>query len=307
MLFFLIMNNITVIIPHKNSPTLLKRCVDSIPDLDTIEVIIIDDNSDEMHLDNFPKFNRKKIETIFSKTSLTAGGARNIGLNKATGNWILFADADDFFLKDSFTTFIDSIVKGVDIIYYKVSSVYSDTLKPATRHIGVNRLVSNFKNSELELRVKHIVPWGKMFSLDFIKKNNFTFDEVPASNDVFFGLLTGFNAAKIKVVEKEVYCITMNEGSLINTLSSKNNFSRYLVALRYNKFLREHKLNNFQNSVRPLFFNSIKFGIKDFIKYLKLLIVYKESLFYDLNITRSIKSFFLLKKNNKQHKKYITK
>ena len=34
------------IIPHKNCPNLLQRCVDSIPERDDVQVIVVDDNSD---------------------------------------------------------------------------------------------------------------------------------------------------------------------------------------------------------------------------------------------------------------------
>jgi glycosyltransferase involved in cell wall biosynthesis len=41
------MYNYSFIIPHKNCPDLLQRCVDSIPDRDDVQVIVVDDNSDE--------------------------------------------------------------------------------------------------------------------------------------------------------------------------------------------------------------------------------------------------------------------
>ena len=37
----------SIIIPHKNTPSLLQRCLDSIPQRSDIEIIIVDDNSDE--------------------------------------------------------------------------------------------------------------------------------------------------------------------------------------------------------------------------------------------------------------------
>ena len=50
------MINYTVIIPHKNIPELLQRCLDSIPERDDIQVIVVDDNSDESRVsfDHFP-------------------------------------------------------------------------------------------------------------------------------------------------------------------------------------------------------------------------------------------------------------
>ena len=45
------MYNYTVIIPHKNCPDLLQRALDSIPEKDDIQVIIVDDNSDASIVD----------------------------------------------------------------------------------------------------------------------------------------------------------------------------------------------------------------------------------------------------------------
>lgn len=51
----------SVIIPHKNRQEIIQRCINSIPDRDDIEIIIIDDNSDSnlVDFDNYPGKDRK--------------------------------------------------------------------------------------------------------------------------------------------------------------------------------------------------------------------------------------------------------
>ena len=44
--------NISIIIPHKNIPKLLERCLNSIPEREDIQIIIVDDNSDEKYKNN---------------------------------------------------------------------------------------------------------------------------------------------------------------------------------------------------------------------------------------------------------------
>ena len=90
----------TIIIPHKNIPLLLQRCLDSIPLRQDIQVVIVDDNSSPavVDFDNFPGSERKDTEIIHTSESKGAGYARNCGLAAAKGRWLLFADADDFFL-----------------------------------------------------------------------------------------------------------------------------------------------------------------------------------------------------------------
>lgn len=297
----------SIIIPHKNSTTLLQRCIDSIPKEDDIEIIIVDDNSQHIDKQNFPGNDRPHVKTFFSDIKLTAGGARNKALTMVSGKWLLFADADDFFTQNAFQTFRKTINNQYDILYYKVESKYSDTLEPATRHLGVNNMVSQFQKNENIIRLKHIVPWGKVFSAKFIKEGNFTFDEVPASNDMMFGVKTGFYAKKVAAIYQSVYCITMNRGSISNTLSKVNNRSRYQVMLRCNQFLREKGFVHHQNSIRPFIFNALKFGIREFFLSIKLLIKYKGNFFYDFNTLRVVKSFFKLNKREKNNQKYIKK
>ena len=91
------MINYSIIIPHKNIPDLLTRCVNSIPQRGDIQIIVVDDNSDQAYLDIFPSFYRSDLEVIFTKEGRGAGYARNIGLKRAKGKWLLFADADDYY------------------------------------------------------------------------------------------------------------------------------------------------------------------------------------------------------------------
>ena len=61
--------SISIIIPHYNTPSLLKRCIDSIPIREDIEVIIVDDNSDSNIVDfaHFPGHERTYTKVIFTK------------------------------------------------------------------------------------------------------------------------------------------------------------------------------------------------------------------------------------------------
>ena len=91
--------NYSIIIPHKNIPKLLQRCLDSIPQRDDVQVIIVDDNSDPSIVDfeKFPGLKRKNTIVVFDKSSKGAGHARNIGIERSNSKWLIFADADDFF------------------------------------------------------------------------------------------------------------------------------------------------------------------------------------------------------------------
>lgn len=95
------MVNYSIIIPHKNIPDLLQRCLDSISPREDVQVIVVDDNSDLLIVDfeHFPGIDRDDVELIFPKDGKGAGYTRNVGLDHAVGKWLLFVDADDFYTR----------------------------------------------------------------------------------------------------------------------------------------------------------------------------------------------------------------
>lgn len=111
--------NYSVIIPHKNIPTLLQHCIDSIPRRDDVQIIVVDDNSDpeKVDFDNFPGKDDPHVELYFTKEGKGAGYARNVGLEHAKGKWLLFADADDYFLEDLNRLMNDYLNSHSDIIF----------------------------------------------------------------------------------------------------------------------------------------------------------------------------------------------
>jgi glycosyltransferase involved in cell wall biosynthesis len=260
----------SIIIPHRNIPNLLQRCLNSIPRRSDIQIIIVDDNSDEDKVDfnQFPGLEDQYVEVYLTKESKGAGYARNVGLKHAKGKWLLFADADDFFTKNAFEYLFTEMDSLHEIIYFKVTSCYSDTYKSANRDKQFNLLIDNFiygiKNAGERIKYRHVVPWGKMIKAELIKQNHIIFDEIIASNDVMFVLNTGYLALSVVAVDNIIYCITRRNGSL-DTMTNKNYnifLNRYLVVLKFNTFLKERKLSQWQISTISYILKSIRFGFE---------------------------------------------
>ena len=93
---------LSIIIPHYNTSDLLEKLLSTIPKDKNIEVIVIDDKSQDKHIEDIEdlKTEEKYIDFLFLKNQTLkkgAGTCRNIGLDHAQGEWVLFADADDYF------------------------------------------------------------------------------------------------------------------------------------------------------------------------------------------------------------------
>jgi glycosyltransferase involved in cell wall biosynthesis len=302
----------SIIIPHKNSPELLQRCLDSIPRRKDIQIIIVDDNSDENIVDfkNFPGLGEEYVEVYLTKEGKGAGYARNMGLEHVKGKWLLFADADDFFTENAFDYLCAEVDSPHEIIYFKVISCYSDTYEPADRDKLTNPYIDNFinknKNAENRIRYKSIVPWGKMIKIDFVNRENIRFEEISAGNDVWFSLLAGHSANSINAINQIIYCVTRNKGGITSTLNIESLTTRYIVILRYNEFLRKKNVEQCQSSIIPFLYRSLKyFGIISFFRFLKLAIHYKNNPF--LGIGNSLYVFFFLYRERIKKARYIVK
>jgi len=212
--------NYSIIIPHKNIPVLLKRCLDSIPRRNDVQIIVIDDNSDPdiVNFEQFPGLNEPFIEVVFTKDGKGAGFARNIGLEKATGKWILFADADDYFNECINDILNDYINFDADIVYFKHNSVDSDTYTPAYRceHFlkYIDYWLRSKKKADALLRYSHASVWSRIHKTELIRKHCISFDEVLIANDVTFAYLSGFYASSIHADPRILYCTTIRKDSI---------------------------------------------------------------------------------------------
>ena len=214
--------NYSFIIPHKNIPALLTRCVSSIPRRKDVQIIIIDDNSDPdvVDFEQFPYREDPTIDIVFDKSGLGAGHARNLGLEKAKGKWLIFADADDFFLYSIHQILDDYIESEADLIFFQSISLDSETYQLAKeQRSGSNMYVSNLlkgaEGAEAILRFCHHVPWCKIVRSQVVEKNRIRFDEIKRCNDTHFSYLVGHYAKDIKGDNRAAYCVTDRENSTV--------------------------------------------------------------------------------------------
>ena len=248
----------SIIIPHKEIPDLLMRCLQSIPVSEDIQVIVVDDNSADAdtYLERYPELSRPYLEFIRTTKGGGAGYARNVGLDHAKGKWILFADSDDFFVEDMYDIICSYVDSEADVIYFKNRAVLSDNISIATnRDPHVNRIIDQYltDGDEWPVRAQMFVPWAKMIKRNLMGKYNIRFDEVMYADDAFCTLQIGYYAVTIQVDDRVLYVVTTRPDSQMSDFCLKPNELRLRAeaAFRMDKFMlqndfcREHRLNFF--------------------------------------------------------------
>ncbi len=211
--------NYSIIIPHRNIPDLLMRCLASIPVRGDVQVIVVDDNSDnaDRYLEQYPELSRPNLEFVRTTSGKGAGYARNVGLDHAKGKWLIFADADDFFT-DEFESLLDENVNAKeDIVFFPSLWVMSeDITKPSPVNNWINPMIERYfaSGDEMEIRCRIPNPWGKFYKREFIESHSFRFHETRCANDMFFVISACVSSPAVKVVNTPIYYYTFRSDSL---------------------------------------------------------------------------------------------
>lgn len=222
----------SVIIPHYNTPELLREAVASVPVRPDIEVLVSDD-----------------------KEGRGAGWARNRVLGQAQGIWLLFLDADDIFTPNAFDAFDRMTAHtDADLICFRLCSTFADTGEPSNRDAHLNRLVDAWLQQPDEhntnaLRYHFHEPVAKLIRRSVVEEHHITFEEVRWANDVRFSAETGHYARSIIAAPDIVYDARVRYGSLVNQLTLDSRQCRYEVMLRHNRMLRQWGHPEMQESI----------------------------------------------------------
>ena len=183
---------ISIIIPAYNAETTLKRCVRSvlIQDYEEYEIIVVDDGSKD-ETSAICDWYEKKYEAVQVIHSENKGvsSARNLGLEKAMGDYILFLDADDQLVSDALNTLAAHTANAEWIIgnYFLVEE---EKNRRIAHQMYFNEGVHEGKWNELpELasnRLFHFI-WGKLYDRHIIQQFQLRFNEnMSYGEDILF-------------------------------------------------------------------------------------------------------------------------
>lgn len=174
------MAKVSIIIPAYNSEKTLAACLGNVihQTLQDIEIILINDcstdNTFKIMLDFEAAYPDKTI-VVNSDRNRGAGGARNIGLSYASGEYIGFVDSDDIPSADMFEKlYIKAKERDYDIVD---CGYYNEAADNAMIHTSddLTGLLDNHKRSELIVSGGYF--WSKLFRHSFLDKAGLQFRE----------------------------------------------------------------------------------------------------------------------------------
>lgn len=138
--------SISIIIPIYNAASLIKRCLDSVYDQKgnyKLEVIVIDDGSTDNSVEIVRNYTHP-VE-LFLQPNQGPASARNKGIEAATGKYLAFLDADDYWLQGFLQETVEFLEKNAVPIAVNVGQIHKiigkpDTIAPAFLRSPLNTI-----------------------------------------------------------------------------------------------------------------------------------------------------------------------
>lgn len=145
------MKKISIIVPIYNAEKTLRKCINSIINqtYNNLEIILVNDGSNDKSKEICEEFELldKRI-IVINKKNGGQSSARNLGLEKSTGDFIAFVDSDDWIDKDIYKHCIKIIESNdCDIVDFNVTFVYED--EKTTKHSNQSPFIRSIEGKEI--------------------------------------------------------------------------------------------------------------------------------------------------------------
>jgi glycosyltransferase involved in cell wall biosynthesis len=252
---------ISVIVPVYNSEKYLHKCIDSIlsQSFTNFELLLVDDGSQDCSGEICDEYTVKDSRVrAFHKANSGVSSARNLGIENANGEWVVFVDSDDWcepkYLEDFFSSNFDVqtddlVIQGRkenDAIVPLKSGIYTDISKG----LSSNNLLT------------FGAPYCKLYSRDLINKNNIRFPlDYSYGEDTVFFFHVLYHIKRLIIIEKYNYhYIKASDSSLSRKDHDFDHLEKFMIdSMNYIKAIDDkYKANNsLVDAYKPHFLNTL--------------------------------------------------
>lgn len=228
----------TFIIPFYNLPIhYLERMLSSIPSREDVQIIVVDDCSSPkiVNTEELENVTQKyKAELIFSQKNQGPGIARNTGLLKAKGNWVLFADADDVYNTESLDKLLSLCCNTAsDVVWF-----------------GINGNLFGFRESQEKIQyctqeekwrfLQFVGPVNKVIRKKLLLDNSIYFDNTFYGEDQIFSIKLVCLSKCPAVFSTNIYNYISNPASLSKTEDIHRLIDGFNTEMKFNSILKKY-------------------------------------------------------------------
>lgn len=236
---------VSIIIPAYNVEKYLKKCVESLlsQTYENLEILIVDDGSKDKTLEvaNELSLKDERIK-VLTKENGGVSSARNLGLDNATGKYIVFVDGDDFISNQYVEVMLKTLVENdLDIVscdFVRVKEGQEYSFKKCGKvkckeYEAEEYFKEMFSGNTLCLALVAL----KIYRADLLK--NFRFDtSLSQGEDISYNYVVLKKAKKVGFIKNQLYAYLIRMGSAVH---SKFSTRRFCLMYKLNEFAVEMK------------------------------------------------------------------
>lgn len=223
---------LSVIVPVYNTEKLLSKCIESLlaQTLKDIELIFVNDCSPDNSIKLLREYEKKHpdiMKVIDSPVNLRQGGARNLGLKIAKGEYVGFVDSDDFVTPTMFEQMYWEAKKGeYDVVGCQYKQVDKDYNEIQEIKVNIPEQVGNLSSDKKRrsLLVRGGSVWSHIYKKALLDDKNILFPEKLFYEDNYFVTMVFMYAGSFGLVDEPLYCYYMRDNSTARATNSNNDF-----------------------------------------------------------------------------------
>lgn len=255
---------VSVIVPIYNVEQYISKCVDSILEqtLKDIEIILVNDCSPDNSINIIREYEKKydNVTVIDSKVNLKQGGAKNLGMKIAKGEYIGFIDGDDYISPEMFEKLYNLAKENdADCAACQIATFTGDTIKEEEIKPSIE-----WKESLLALDGKELTTEDRLVLCNSIIGGLVTRiyrRNVVLDNDVFFpqgmrfednhwGFLIDEYINKICFCQEPMYYYRHVPHSTTHSINAKFQLDRYkAIELLYDDLVKRGLLEKYYDAL----------------------------------------------------------
>lgn len=240
----------SIIVPVYNVEKYLEKCIDSIlnQDYDHYEVILIDDGSTDGSSAICDRYANKYHHVItFHKENGGLSDARNYGMKKASGDYLIFIDSDDWIEQGCLSKFAKVISENMpDVLLTRVTEAYEDKKIDKDEDM-VDFIQSPVTRSQvLKFMLEHshhsVQAQLKIISKAYVNENKLQFLTGRLHEDIDWTAKICCTAQTYAISDYRWYNYRMErEGAITNSIKGKNIIDVIEIAAMHYAYYQENK------------------------------------------------------------------
>lgn len=198
------MNKVSIIVPIYNEENNLRKCIESLINqtYKNLEIILINDGSTDNSKEIIDSYKDKRIVAIHKKNT-GIGDTRNTGIDKSTGDYIMFVDSDDYIELNCVEILLKNLNENKSDLV--ISNYYLDTpSKTYEMNLKIFNSINIKEDCDLLCKI-NLSPWIKLYKKDLLINNSNRFPINLKYEDVPFVVEAVIKAGKISFVSNYLY------------------------------------------------------------------------------------------------------